>query len=47
MQHVEEIKNIKMALEDTSCENVDRVQLAPDRVQWRAILNMVIKFRVS
>jgi hypothetical protein len=39
--------NIKMAFKGTSCQNVDWVQLAQDRVQWRAVLNMAMKLRVS
>jgi hypothetical protein len=39
--------NIKMTLEDTLCKDVDCVQLAQDRVQCWAVLNMVMKLRVS
>jgi hypothetical protein len=38
--------NVKIALKDTSCQNVDWIQLAQDRVQWPAVLNMVMKLRI-
>jgi hypothetical protein len=36
-------ENIKMNLKELGC--VDWIQLAQDRVQWRALVNTVMKFR--
>jgi hypothetical protein len=35
-----------MDLKEIDCEEVDWIQLAEDRVQWEAVLNMVINFWV-
>jgi hypothetical protein len=37
--------NIKMDLK--MCEAVDQSHVAQDRIQWRGLVNMVMKFRVS
>jgi len=38
--------NIKMYLKEVGCEGVDWILLAQDRVQWQALLNMVVNFQV-
>jgi hypothetical protein len=38
--------NIKMDLRETGWDGVDWIELAQDRDQWRALVNMVMKFRV-
>jgi hypothetical protein len=37
---------IKINLEEIICDNVERSHLAQERVQWRALVNMVTKFLV-
>jgi len=39
--------NIRMDLREIGCEGVDRIHLAQDRDQWRAVVNMVTKLRVA
>jgi hypothetical protein len=39
--------NIKMYFKETGCEAVDSIHLAPDRDQWRALVNTVMNLRVS
>jgi hypothetical protein len=36
--------NIRTSLRETGCERVDWIHLAQDRDQWRALVNMVMKF---
>jgi hypothetical protein len=38
--------NIKMALKETECEDVDWIRLAPDLIQGLAVVKMVMKLRV-
>jgi transcription termination factor 2 len=38
--------NIKMDLRETGIDGVNWIQLAKDRVQWRACVNTVINLRV-
>jgi hypothetical protein len=38
--------NIKTNLKGTMYERVDWIHLAQDRVQWRALVNMVMNLRV-
>jgi hypothetical protein len=39
--------NIKMDLREIGIDGANRIQLAQDRVQWRAFVNAVINLRVS
>jgi hypothetical protein len=39
--------NIKMELREIKCSGMDWIQLAQDRVQWKALVNMVMNFRAS
>jgi hypothetical protein len=38
--------NIKMDLRETGIDGENWIQLAQDRVQWRAFVNMVMNIRV-
>jgi hypothetical protein len=38
--------NIKMDLRETGIDGAIRIQLAQDKVQWRAFVNMVMNLRV-
>jgi hypothetical protein len=38
--------NIKMDLRETGIDGVNWIQLAQDRVQWQAFVNMVINLQV-
>jgi hypothetical protein len=38
--------NIKTDIKETGCKFVDWIQLAQDRVQWRAVVKMAMNFRV-
>jgi transposase len=38
--------NIKLVLREMGIEGVNWIQLAQDRVQWRAFVNTVMNFRV-
>jgi hypothetical protein len=42
----EDGKNIRMDLREIGCEIVDWIHMAQDRGHWRALVNMVINFRV-
>jgi hypothetical protein len=37
--------NIKMNIEEIGFENVDYIQLVQHRVQWQALVNMVMNFK--
>jgi hypothetical protein len=41
------VVNIKMDLREIRWDGMDWIDLAQDRDQWRALLNTVIKLRVS
>lgn len=49
MQHVvtKLILSNKTHLTQIKCENVDRIQLAQDMIQWLAFANAVMEFRVT
>jgi hypothetical protein len=38
--------NIKMYITEIGCEGMDWINLAWNRVQWRALVNMVMNLRV-
>jgi hypothetical protein len=38
---------ILISLKEVGCEGVDWIHLAQDRIQWRAVVNTVMKLRVS
>jgi len=38
--------NIKMNLQKVGCGSMDWIALAQDRDRWRALVNVVVKFRV-
>jgi hypothetical protein len=40
------LDNIKMDLKERGWDDMDWIDLALDRDQWRALVNMVINFRV-
>jgi hypothetical protein len=40
------VDNIKMDLRETGIDGANWIQLAQDRVQWRACVNTVMKLRV-
>jgi hypothetical protein len=40
------LDNIKMDLREIGWDDMDRIDLAQDRDQWRALLNPVINLRV-
>jgi hypothetical protein len=40
------VDNIKMDLRDIGCDDMDWIDLAQDRDQWRTIVNTVMNLRV-
>jgi hypothetical protein len=38
--------NIKMDLKETECKVVDWFHMAQDKIQWQALLNMVMNFQI-
>jgi hypothetical protein len=41
------VNNIKMDLRETGGDSMDWINLAQDRDQWRALVDVVINIRVS
>jgi hypothetical protein len=41
------VDNIKMDLREIGWDGVDWIDMAQDRNQWRALVNMVLNLRVS
>jgi hypothetical protein len=41
------VDNIKMGLRDIGCNDVDWIDLAEDRDQWRALVNTVMNLWFS
>jgi hypothetical protein len=41
------VENIKMDLREIGWDGMDWVDLAQDRDQWRALVNMILNLRVS
>jgi hypothetical protein len=39
--------NIKMYLQEVECGGMDWIELAQNRKKWRALVNSIMKFRVS
>ena len=39
--------NIKIDLQDLGCEGMNWIELARDRVRWRALVNAINNFRVA
>jgi hypothetical protein len=39
------VNNIKMDLREIGWDDMDRIDVAQDRGQWRAVMNMVINLR--
>jgi len=39
--------NIKMDLREVGCGDMDWIELAQDRERWQALVNAIMKFRVS
>jgi hypothetical protein len=37
--------SIKMDLEETGCEGMDRIHQVQERVQWQPLVNMVMNFQ--
>jgi hypothetical protein len=40
------VNNVKMDVREIGWDGVEWIDLAQDRDQWRALVNMVINFRV-
>jgi hypothetical protein len=41
------VEDMKLDLREVGWDGMDRINLAEDRNQWRALVNMVINLRVS
>jgi hypothetical protein len=41
------VDNIKLDLRETGWDGADWIDMAQDRNQWRALVNMVLNFQVS
>jgi hypothetical protein len=37
---------VKVDLKETGCKDVDWTQLAQDKVQWQALVNMIMNLQV-
>jgi hypothetical protein len=40
------VDNVKIDLREIGCDGMDWIDLAQDRVQWRALVNTAMKRRV-
>jgi hypothetical protein len=41
------VNNIKIDLKDMGCEEVDGIHLAQNRIQWQALMDIVMNLRCS
>jgi hypothetical protein len=41
------VDNIKMDLREIGCDDIDWIDLAQNRDQWRALVNTVMNLRVT
>jgi hypothetical protein len=41
------VDNMKIDLREMGCDGMDWIDLAQDRVQWKALVNMVMNLRIA